>query len=203
MQNPIATVAALLVFCSAMSAQDSEERRKSLKGITGFYVSIENLDPAIEKEGLTTNQIRADVERRLRAAGINVLTKEQASQAAGRPLLRIDLMIGNRQGLYPYALDIGAHQRVRLERDPAAIVHATTWSVGSAGIANLSTIQSTVMDRIDEFINAWLSVNSRQRAAPAGALHEPEKSTVQRQTHHCKDQGFDRCGSANMLLTDN
>lgn len=161
MRNLLAIVTAFSLFCSTMPAQNSEERRKSLKGITGFYVSVENLDPVIEKDGLTTNQIRTDVELRLRTAGIKVLTKEQASQAPGKPLLGIDLMIGNKQGLYPYALDISAHQLVRLERDPKVIVHATTWSVGSAGIAELSSIKDTVMDRLEEFINAWLSVNPK------------------------------------------
>jgi hypothetical protein len=140
MRNVLVVVTAVFLFCSIMAAQNSEEGRKSLKGITGFYVSVKILDPVIEKEGLTTNQIRTDVELRLRRAGIKVFTTEQASQAPGKPLLGVDLMIGSKQGLYPYALDIGAHQLVKLERDPTVIIYATTWSVGSAGIADLSSI---------------------------------------------------------------
>ena len=161
MKNAFAVVTAILLLCSTMTAQDSEQRRKSLKGIVGFYLSVEKLDPDVEKEGLTTDQIRADVESRLRTAGIKVFTAEPSSQSKGKPLLSVDLMIGGKQGLYPYALDIGVHQLVRLERDPTAIVNATTWSVGSAGIAGLSTIRDTVRDRLDEFINAWLSVNRK------------------------------------------
>jgi hypothetical protein len=161
MKNTFAVVTTILLFCSTMTAQDSEQGRKSLKGIAGFYLSVEKLDPDVEKEGLTTDQIRADVELRLKKAGIKVLTLEQASQAPGKPRLGLDLMIGSKQGLYPYALDIGAHQIVKLERDPTVIIDATTWSVGSAGIAGLSGIRDTVRDRLDEFINAWLSVNPK------------------------------------------
>ncbi len=162
MKNAFVAVISIVLFCSTMAAQNSEESRKSLKGITGFYVAVEQLDKAVEKEGLTTNQIRADVELRLGTAGIKVFTKEQAAHASGKPLLRIDLAVGSKQGLYPYALDIGARQMVRLERDPAITVYATTWSVGSAGIARLPNVRDTLKDLLDEFLNAWLSVNRQQ-----------------------------------------
>lgn len=162
MKNAFVVVTSFFLFCSTMAAQNSEESRKSLKGITGFYVSIEPLDHAIEKEGLTANQIRTDVELRLGMAGITVLTKEKASQVPGKPLLGIDLAIDSKQGLYPYALDISVRQMVRLERDPTVTVNAATWSVGSAGIAGLSSIRETVRDLLDEFINDWLSVNSKR-----------------------------------------
>jgi len=164
MKNAFVAVTALFLFCSTMAAQNSEESRKSLKGIAGFYVSVEPLDPVIEKEGLTANQIRSDVELRLGMAGINVITKEQASQTPGKPLLRIDLAIGSKQGLYPYALDISAHQMVKLERDQAVVVYATTWSVGSGGIAGLTNIRAAVRDLVDELINAWLSMNPEATA---------------------------------------
>ena len=162
MKNAFVALTSIVLFCSNMAAQNSEESRKSLKGITGFYVSVEQLDNAIEKEGLTTDQIRTDVELKLSTAGIQVFTKEQASHASGKPLLRVDLAIGSKQGLYPYALDIGARQMVRLERDPAVTVYATTWSVGSAGIAGLLSVRDTVKDLLDEFLNAWLLENPRQ-----------------------------------------
>jgi hypothetical protein len=157
----ILAVVAFLLFCSATSAQNVEDRRRSLKGIVGFYVSIDNLDSAVEKEGLTTNQIRSDIELRLKTAGIQVLTKEQASQIPGKPQLRIDLMIAGKQGLYPYALDIASHQMVRLDRDPSIIVDATTWSIGSAGISDLAGIRDMVRENMDEFIKAWQTVNPK------------------------------------------
>jgi hypothetical protein len=160
--RPAVVIMAFFLFCSTMVAENSEESRKSLKGISGFYVSVKQLDQAIEKEGLTTSQIRSDVELRLGKAGIKVFTKEQASQTPGIPLLGVDLAIGSKQGLYPYALDIGARQIVRLERDPTITVYANTWSVGSAGIAGLSSVRDIVKDLLDEFINAWLSVNPKR-----------------------------------------
>jgi hypothetical protein len=162
MKNAFVVFTAIVLFCSTTTAQNSEESRKSLKGITGFYVSVEQLDHVIENAGLTANQIRTDVESRLGMAGIKVFTKEQASQSPGKPWLRIDLAIGGKQGLYPYALDIGVHQMVRLERDQTVVVYATTWSVGSAGIAGLSNIRVTVKDLLDEFISAWLSMNPKR-----------------------------------------
>jgi hypothetical protein len=162
MKNAFVVVTAIFLFCSTIAAQNSESSRKSLKGISGFYVSVEQLDQAVEKEGLTTNQIRTDIELRLGMAGIKVFTKEQASQTPGRPLLVVDLAIDSKQRIYPYALDIGVRQMVRLERDPTVTAYATTWSVGSAGITGLSGIKDTVRDLLDEFINAWLSVNPKR-----------------------------------------
>ena len=161
MKNALVVVASILLFCSTITAQNSKERRKSLEGITGFYVSIGQLDNAIEKEGLTASQVRTAVESQLSNAGITVLTKEKSFQAPGKPLLGIDLAIGGKQGLYPYALDISVRQMVKLERDPAVTVYAATWSVGSAGIASLSNIRDAVGDLLDEFINDWLSVNPK------------------------------------------
>ena len=162
MRNASVVATAIFLLCSTMAAQNSEESRRTLRGITGFYVTVRQLDPAVEKEGLTANQIRSDVELRLGSAGIKVLAREEVSQVPGKPLLSVDLAVGSKQGLYPYALDIGVHQMARLQRDPTVTVHATTWSGGTAGIAGLSGIREAVRDLLDEFINAWLSANAKQ-----------------------------------------
>ena len=64
-----------------------EALRESLPGFRGFYLVIEPLGPEIEAAGLTTAQIRMDIELRLRVSGIKLLDKFECALESGNPML--------------------------------------------------------------------------------------------------------------------
>ncbi|MDP2997766.1 MAG: hypothetical protein Q8N47_09775 [Bryobacterales bacterium] len=166
MRRALSLMAVLLVAAGSAKALDNEMTRQSLRGLKGVEVMVENLDPEAEADGLSKTMIQTDVELKLRQAGIRVLTKDQVLAAAGRPWLLIHASTFRRKAdpLYAYHLDVRLEQDVRLERDPKImVILATTWSalgrIGTVGSEKLPQIRDDIKDQVDQFINAWLSVN--------------------------------------------
>jgi hypothetical protein len=139
-------------------------QRTSLRGLNGVHVLVADLDTEDEIYGLDITQIRKDIDDMLRAAGINVLTREEAMKTPGIPCLyvNIDTMKGS-DGFYAYSTTVELLQGVYLIRNPDIRTYAETWSTGVKGIAaepNLKqTIQDDLRDILDVFINNYFSVN--------------------------------------------
>jgi len=175
----------LVNFGSLAVAFDSDA--KTLRGFKGVRVLVGSLEPEIEKEGLTVQQIQTDVELKLRLAGIKVLTKEEWSKEKGAPFLLASphlipyvLKVGKRNcRLYIFNINLTFRQNAYLEKElPGPVSYSSdkavfsshidmtfavvTWSVGTMGrTANLNKIRNEINDLVDEFINAYLSVNPK------------------------------------------
>jgi hypothetical protein len=162
MKNILVTIMLSFLFCSTLVSEDSEHTRKALKGLTGIRVVVDYFDPNdAEKDGLSRDQIRTDVELRLRTAGIKVLTEEKSLEAPGMPLLRVKIMNfkHNTYGLYSLSLNISLAQRY-----PQGSVTDNTWTtkyIEPVGATNISQVLDKIKDSVDIFINAWLSVNPK------------------------------------------
>jgi hypothetical protein len=149
-------------------ALDDEPSRKSLAGLHGVHVLVEDLAPGAERTGLTRAAVQTDAELRLRQAGIPVLTAKEKFDTPGYPTLYINAMITANGSPWGYALSVGLEQAVQLYRDPT-IVHAAvpTWSIISGGgyavPADIpQSVRAKLRDMVDRFINAYLSVNPQQ-----------------------------------------
>ncbi len=144
--------------------------RRSLTGLKAVQVMVEDLHPDAERDGLHRTTIQTDVELKLRQAGIKVLTEAESLASPGMPYLYINvgtLPPETQRGLYAYSIAVRLQQNARLERDPRILVaSAATWSApvqfGTVGTTNLQQLRGTVKDLVDQFINAWLSVNPKQ-----------------------------------------
>jgi len=159
-----------LFLCSLAPAMasDSEIDRASLKGLTGVFVLVEELNPPEEQAGLKTADIQADAVQKLQAAGIPLLSKEQSIQAPGMPTLYISVSVASstETDLWPFSIDVNLEQQATLKRNPDTFVPtAITWHVGSIGAVDKSNIRS-VRDRVNEqiakFVNAYNKVNLTQ-----------------------------------------
>src|SRR5262245_50071404 len=98
-------LALLLVTSTGAQGVDTEEDRASLRGLHGVRVVVEAMEPNIERDGLTRQQILTDVELRLRKSGIRVLTREERQRAPGQPWLYV--RVSTRQsphGLYAVSI---------------------------------------------------------------------------------------------------
>ena len=163
----IAVLALAVGFVASVVAADTELERRTLAGLTGVEVVVEPMDPAAEKDGLTTSTLRTDVELKLRQAGIRVLTSDERLAAPGMPYLYLRVgTIKDEEGLYAYDIDLELKQEVRLTRNPALSLMATTWRVagwvGTIGSRNLSKVRERVRDTVDQFINAYLAANPKR-----------------------------------------
>ena len=111
--------------------------------------------------GFDHRTFQTDMELKLRLAGIKVLTRAEILTTPGSPYLYLNVTLPNpeKRKLSSYAIDLEFSQLVILVRDPGISAIATTWSVGSVGNGDLPHIRDRVKDKMDQFINAWLSVN--------------------------------------------
>lgn len=160
------------LWLSGASAQIGVIPRETLRGLPGVSVLVERMDPDAERDGVTQSHLQANVERRLRKAGIPVLTNQEQYATPGAPYLYVNvstLKSTELAGLYAYAIQVSLAQTVILERDPSTITTATTWNVGSVGMvggARLRGIRDSLGDHVDHFINDFLAVNPQE--APRG-----------------------------------
>ena len=167
------TVLAALAFLSAgvvsplVGQGDNEYTRKTLAGLTGLYVSVEQIPDEMQRDGLDTTQILTDVELKLRQAGITVLTRQEWLSTAAAPYLYVNVQaIKNPANFYAFSVDVQLRQRVTLVHDPAVLILATTWSatgvIGTVGSKKLSSLREAVRDLTDQFINAYLAANPKR-----------------------------------------
>ncbi len=157
----VATI--LLIMSPRLAAPgwplDTPEARASLKGIAQVRVWV--VPPGVEGDGLTKEQLQADVELRLRQAGI-ALAPATPSTA---PVLWILLTIDRVPGLTFYAASIRVElfQFVRLSRNTVGLP-APTWGlegIGSVPVDEPSELRSWARDFVDRFISAYLEQNPR------------------------------------------
>lgn len=159
-------LAVLALICGNGYAQDVEQTRNSLRGLSGVYVVSENpLEEDAIRGGLSQDTIRKEAELKLRLAGIRVLSREEWEKEPGRPYLQVwpKVLKGGVLGGYIYHISLEFKQYVSLVRSSSIQVFGTTWSAEHMGYTpELKDIQDKVKDRIDQFINAYLSVNPKK-----------------------------------------
>ena len=143
-------------------AIDSKLSRESLRGIAGIYVLVENFSPEEKRAGFSKKQVQTDVELKLRLVGIKVLNKEEHLEASGRPHLYVSVdTVSVSQNFFYYVLSIEIWQNVSLERNANFNSKAMTWSWDTMGHGKTEHIRTHLKDKIDVFINAYLSVNPK------------------------------------------
>jgi hypothetical protein len=146
------------VSSPAIRAQGNDRQADTLKGISTITVLVEDLPDSAEVIGLAAEAIQTDVELKLRLAGMRVLTNEEAHKLSGTPLLYV------RAGLLTRAeaaiIEVQLLQNAVLERNGQVALGVITWDRADV-VANptAQSIRDRVKDRVDEFLNDWLSVN--------------------------------------------
>jgi len=146
---------------SLVRAQDNENARITLKGITAVGVQIAPLPDAARIPGLTREIIQADVELKVRAAGIRIVTMEESHKLLGDPNLLVS--VSGLEDAQLAHIKVELHQNAVLQRNKQLLPGVVTWSEGITGEKQSSQdIRDMVEDMIDVFLNAWLSVNPKK-----------------------------------------
>lgn len=153
----VSAAIALLMILPGMvwGYYNDELSRETLKGIMVIWVEVAHIKPEIEKAGLTISQMQTDVELKLHLTRLNV---EHGKTGWPRLLVYVNILKTS-YGAYVYVVNLELEQLVYLERSKKP-TRAATWSTGVFGIVSeLDKIRSVIKDRVDVFLNAWLSVN--------------------------------------------
>ena len=139
----------------------------TLTELKGIYLIVKW--PALEPEqkGLPAGRIDRDIIRKFQRAGIQLLSEKEygrLSRTQNYPLARLELHVVpleiENAGVKIYAFTIQAQQLVRLVRKPVIRIWATTWEKRNiASGSGLETIKKISNELIDQFIQAYLSVN--------------------------------------------
>ena len=147
----------------------SEMNSETLRGVKSIYVRVAPIDPKIEQEGFTTVQIRRDTERQLQMAKIKLLPEEEFNRlrrTRNYPLGRLEVIVTikdmNKDNEKIYNIIVRFSQSVFLSRAPVIKLFAPTWESQTIGYSgDLSVVAEGVKARVEEFISAYMSVNSK------------------------------------------
>jgi len=138
-----------------------------LTGLKGISVSIMLKPTELEPLALTRDQIKTEVERRLRKAGVKILTEKECSETPGSPILCVIVHWTTFNAIYAvYDVQLKLTEDVKLlgQEQQTVPFRADIWSMGCFGtvrLANMRKIQEEVGDRVNEFINYYLQVNPK------------------------------------------
>jgi hypothetical protein len=165
MRVPLAFLLAgwLLGHAAPAAAGDSQDDRITLTGLTPISVVVEDLSSVAQKNGLATATVQADVERRLRQAGISLTPDADA-------YLYVHITVADPGGTLPlpYIVDVSLMQVVTLPRGvhTRTPLQCPTWGVNSLGMVSGAGLKVAIGDRVaqfaDQFIRAYQSVNPKR-----------------------------------------
>ena len=142
-------------------AHGTDNATPTLKGISAVSVRVGHLSEGAGALGLTKEMIQTDVELKLRLAGMRVVTQEEDSELPGRPFLHLRVHVAD--SAKAAHIEVALTQNAQLERDGQRAFSVTTWRKGALiASPTLQTIRDEIKDKIDVFLNAWLSVNPKK-----------------------------------------
>jgi hypothetical protein len=160
--RPLLSILVLLLLPWSLQAQDTEDRRATLRGWQAIRVVVEDLEPEVERTGLLQKALQTDVELRLRQSG--VLVRADASPYLYVRVTALSLSPGD----WVFHAHVEFRQEVRPTGGQRRVSsYATTWHTpGVLGYVpsdrNMpERVRQEVRDQVDAFLNAWLSVNPR------------------------------------------
>lgn len=153
----------LLLASSACAAEKPDNH--TLKGIVGVRIVIEPLNSDAVKAGLKTDDLISDVEARLRAAGIKILSDKEAerSKFSGDLSIKVGLDRSKDAPLLCFSVQLHLKQGVMVLRS-SEIYACTTWeksAVGTVKPENIIQIREIVKNMVDGFAREYWKQNKK------------------------------------------
>lgn len=164
------TVAALALLTGLVwpvHAFDAEVTRETLKGLPGFYILIEELNPNIakyanvQKNHISTQTLKSQVENRLRAAGIRVLSWDEMMKTPERPILYVSVNTHEYEKFwYAYNILVEVRQLVTLAGQPGKTISGATWSMNMTGVMNIGQLR-TLYDNLGTLLAGFVEAHKK------------------------------------------
>jgi hypothetical protein len=162
----MAGMLALLGLTSPAPALDTPNERITLVGLTGVHVVVYDTSPEGDRDRLRRSSLQAELEQRLRLAGLRALGANEALRSVGRPTLELRVNLArspHAHQLYVYSVDLALRQQIQLARARTTESFAITWSeppeVGTVEPEHLSVVLDAARAKVDQFIAAWRAAN--------------------------------------------
>ena len=138
--------------------------RDTLRSLPGIEVVVESLQPELERAGLKTADVRADIDRRLRAKGVPIFGSQGTNPSTAKAYLYVHLNALAIPGgdFYAIAIQVQVRQTVRSLVTSSNIVDAVTWdshTVVGAPAKELVSVRDEIGEHIDRFIGDWGAVH--------------------------------------------
>jgi hypothetical protein len=158
-----------MIAAPAAAQLDAPGSRKTLAGLPGFFVAVEDMDTSAARVGVTSAVIQTDVEARLRAAGIRLYTADDFKNILEVPQLYVNVnelaLHGAQAGLFTYNATTEVRQAIKLSRNPDISSTSVTWrapaTVGTVGADNFYVaVRDVVREELDLLITALQAANS-------------------------------------------
>jgi len=161
--NALFASALVLLLVASVNAQNPD--REALRGIAGMKVTIEALNKDAEEAGVNIEQLKSDVELRLRKATVRVLDDDASALS---PFLYVNVHVLKSSALTNlYAIAVEVHfERVgtfEAFTGPSRQFMVTVWDRSMLGIVGrqylASAVREDVEDVVDLFLNDYLAAN--------------------------------------------
>ncbi len=158
-------LAIALVLTANTPAQSDSSAKETLRGLKGIAVLIGSISPEMARDGMEEDQLRTDIELRLRRAGITVLKVVPKPTTPNGAYLYVSIdSFRSATGVYAFSVRVELLQEVSLTRNPSIKSVVATWKVGSTGLMSVTQvrrIRETMGDLVDRFANDYLTVNPK------------------------------------------
>lgn len=140
----------------------------SLKGLNTIAI---NIDPPFGSDyttlrvtsGVSKEDLKQQIEQRLRNAGFNVISIEQSLENPEAVVLNLRMRLVMPWSLfYQYSLDLSVKQKVPLPAGNNAFYSVETWSDGIHGAvsqSDLKYVNNYSLQLVDNFISAYQAQN--------------------------------------------
>jgi hypothetical protein len=142
-------VVLILLPTTRLFADDTPLTRETLTGLPGFHVIVEDMQPNLlryekyaKQFDLNRGSIQREVEKRLKEAGIGVLSRDAWLRTPGRPVLYVNVNTHESEKYwFSYNIKIEVRQLAFLEANPAVKTLADTWSLTMTGLTNIGNFR--------------------------------------------------------------
>ena len=168
MRTVVLTVGLLLLLVAPARAETTQ--RNFLRGLEGFFVTVDAPGDDAKEAGLDEDVIKTAVELKLRKNGVPVFELAERKNEIPlnlRALLTVRVKITKPKGatakFSAYTTTIVLMQPAKLDRDPNIPVWAATWELEMGlGIGEQSDIRKQIDDGVDKFANDWLATHPKK-----------------------------------------
>jgi hypothetical protein len=155
----------LTVLILGSSAYSGTLGVESLRGLNGVCVSNSlSTSPEIQMKGLLTeDQLKTNIELKLRMAGIRLFSEKELATIPGFPNFIMEVVVLPIPFGFVYSIQCFLQQFTYLGRQPSITQMAITWRGPSlTGTSDhIGTVRDQLKNLMDMFINDYLSANPK------------------------------------------
>lgn len=160
----------LVFFTGTAVAVDEEVTRRTFKGLPGVSVIVEDFQPNIknhvDKAGFSKDNIKTNIETRLKNAGIQVMQQDEMLKTRSKPVLYVNINTHEYERyFFAYDIKLELRQLVAMETDPQIKSLVATWDInltGAVNLGNLNVLNKNLNILLDRFIKGYREVNGLQ-----------------------------------------